>query len=67
MTLVCLADQFCTELGPAQPQLVSPFYSCDANIVPILTGMSNSLGVEGRVIYGWEIFTQIIETNKLYF
>ena len=23
MTLACLASQFCTELGPAQPQLVS--------------------------------------------
>ena len=25
MTLACLASQFCTELGPAQPQLVSFF------------------------------------------
>ena len=38
-----------------------------ANIVTILTGMSNSLGGEGRVIYVWEIFTMIIETNKFNF
>ena len=25
MTLACLASQFCTELGPAQPQLVWDF------------------------------------------
>ena len=38
-----------------------------ANIVTILSGMSNSLGGEGRVIYVWEIFTMIIETNKFNF
>ena len=26
ITLACLVIQFCTELGPAQPQLVSLFY-----------------------------------------
>ena len=26
MTLAGLASQFCTELGPAQPQIVSPYY-----------------------------------------
>ena len=25
-TLACLASQFCSELGPAQPQLVLKFY-----------------------------------------
>ena len=31
MTLTCLASQFCTELGPAQPQLVFSFI-----IIPVL-------------------------------
>ena len=35
-----------------------------ANIVTILTGMANSLGGEGRVIYVWEIFIKIIETDS---
>ena len=25
-TLACLADQFCSELGPAQPQLVNLYF-----------------------------------------
>ena len=74
MALVCLASQFCTELGPAQPQLVLFVYyesllhltsECiSSNTLGISTDLERSIAEEGFILFLGKVIFRFLHFKK---